>query len=312
MEQYDLSWADALPGTGPFLGEIFDLVFVRDVKPLEALRRAGGLMDTLEPRTPEQMRQLHTFDDGYPEIVAVLPLGDWTVLSQPTSSSLQFLGDALSRGTEAVVVNRHDYASPGFAHFIGGELVAHFNPSWPDESSGDGLQRLLPLMREAGFDTDPVDYDDEDAEDADWDDRYDEPIARSLRLASLITGVLPTLEQLTGPLPSVHFERLFTRTRPPVVDNPLTTATEIVAELSLQDAPGLAEALAAARRDEPVALTPDSGLGRHVREWSELSRRASWSLNFARSRMTDEERATGHRYGHLLHALAAAFRADRT
>ncbi|WP_329793419.1 DUF6461 domain-containing protein [Lentzea sp. DG1S-22] len=302
VDQHDLSWADADPGPGPFLGEIFTLVFVRDLDPLEALRRAGGLMDTLEPRTPAQMRRLHDFDYGYPEVAAALPLGGWTVLSQPASSSLEFLADALSRGTEAVVVTRHDYASPGFVHHVDGELAAHFNPTWLDESGGDGLERLLPLMREAGFDTGPADED---------DDRYDEPITRSLRPAGLLTGVLPTFDQLTAPLPSAHFERWFTRTRPEVVDNPLATATEIVAELSLEDTPGLAAALTAARRGDPVVLTPDSDLGRHVREWSALSRRAGWSLNHARSRMTDEERAIGHRHGHLLHALAAAFRADR-
>ncbi|MFD5829236.1 DUF6461 domain-containing protein [Lentzea sp. NPDC060358] len=165
-------------------------------------------MDTLEPRTPEQMRRLHTFDDG--------------------------------------------------------ALVAHFDPSRPDEIGGDGRHRLLPLMHEAGFDTGPVD-------DAGWDTRYDEPIARSLRPAGLITGVLPALEHT----------------------------------------PGLAAAPAAARRGEPVALTPDSDLGRHVRAWSGPARRASWSLNFARDRTTDEERATGHRYGHLVQALSAAVRADR-
>ncbi|MCG8923242.1 hypothetical protein [Lentzea sp. CC55] len=41
MDQHDLSWADA--GPGPFLDEIFTLVFVRDLDPPEALRRAGGL-----------------------------------------------------------------------------------------------------------------------------------------------------------------------------------------------------------------------------------------------------------------------------
>ncbi|MDX8048602.1 hypothetical protein SK571_04360 [Lentzea sp. BCCO 10_0798] len=58
------------------------------------------------------------------------------------------------------------------------ERHARFNPSWPDPHPGDGLDPLLPLMREAGFDTDPVDYDSED-----WDTRHAEPIARSLRLA---------------------------------------------------------------------------------------------------------------------------------
>lgn len=310
MEQHDLSWADALAGPANFLGEIFSLAFVRGVDPMEALRRAGGLMDTLAPRTREQMWDLRCFDDGCPEVVSVLALGEWTVLVQPIGYEVEYLVDALSRGTEAVGVSRHDYASPSFSRAVDGRVVGRFNPSWPDPRPGDSTEPLLPLMRKAGFYTEPVDYDSDTYDDEDWDTRYAEPIARSLRLTRLITGVLPTLDQLLAPLPSVHFESRFSHSRPPFVENAADEATSLAAELGLEDTPGLAEALAAARRGEPVALTPDSDLGRHVREWSLLGRRASWTLNHEKSRMTSEERARGSKFGNLVYVMAAAFRAD--
>lgn len=108
----------------------------------------------------------------------------------------------------------------------------------------------------------------------------------------------------------MHFDHWFSRTRPSDVEDALTRATGLVAELNVGGTPGLAAALAAAERGEPVVVTPDSDLGRHVREWSTLARRASWSLNLEKSRMSDEERSRGFRFGHLTQALAAAFRAD--
>lgn len=301
--QHDLSWADAYAGPQPFLGEIFALAFVRGVEPLDALRLIGGLPDTLAQRTPEQIGQLHTYEHGYPEVVSALALGEWTMLLQPTGFWLVHLVDALSRGTEALAVLRHDYASPSFDHAMDGTVVTAFNLNYPDQRHGTDPDRLLPLMRQAGFDPD------------DDEGQYEQAISRALRLAELITGVLPTFDQLSAPLPSMHFDHWFSRTRPSGAENKQTSlalAEEIVAELDLADTPGLAAALAAARRDEPVVVTPDSELGRHVREWSTLSRRASWSLNdpWAKHGMKDEERRRGYRFGYLTQALTAAFRAD--
>src|SRR5688572_154896 len=101
MQQPDLSWADAGHGDPAFLSEIFGLAFVRDLTPLDALRRVGGLEDTLAHRTPTEIGRMHNFDDGYPEVVSALALGEWTVLVQPNGFWLSFLVDALSRGTEA-------------------------------------------------------------------------------------------------------------------------------------------------------------------------------------------------------------------
>jgi hypothetical protein len=87
-----------------------------------------------------------------------------------------------------------------------------------------------------------------------------------------------------------HVDHWFSRTRPSDVEDALATATALVADLNVGDTPGLAAALAAAERGEPVVVTLDSDLGRHVREWSTLARRASWSINLDRGRMTDEGR----------------------
>ena len=306
MQQYDLSWADAGHGDPAFLSEIFGLAFVRDIAPLDALRRIGGLEDTLAHRTPVQIADLHVYDDGYPEVASALALGEWTVLVQPNSFWLTHLVDALSRGTEAVAIVRHDYASPSFTHAVDGAVATSFDLDWPDERGGTDPDRLLPLIREAGFDPDTAD----DEDDESWSDRSEDVMAHALRLTGLVTGVLPTYEQITAPRPSMHFDRWFSRTRPSDVEDALATATGLVAELNVGGTPGLAAALAAAERGEPVVVPPDSDLGRHVREWSTLARRASWSLNHEKSRMSDEERSRGFRFGHLTQTLAAAFRAD--
>lgn len=306
MNEHDLSWADAHPGSGPFLGEIYSLAFVRGVAPLDALRRAGGLEDTLADRTPGEIAETHDYDDGYPEVVSAFGLGEWAVLVQPTGFSLTHVVDALSRGSEAVAVLRHDYASPNFTHAVHGTVTTWFNLNYPEQRGGEDPDRLLPLMLEAGFDH----PDDDDDDDESWRLRYEEPVARALRLTSLITGVLPTFDQVTASLPSMHVDTWFSRTKPSRGSRSEVAA--LVTELGVGDTPGLADALAAADRGEPVVVAQDSDLGRHVREWSTLARRASWSLNDpgARYRLSDGERTRGHRFGQLVPALAAAFRSD--
>lgn len=299
---HDLAWADAHPGEHPFLGEIWALALVRGLSPEEALRRVGALPDTLAPRTPEEIGRLHVYEHGYPEVTSALSLGEWTVLCQPTSFWLVHVLDALSRGTEAVGVLRHDYASPGFEHCVDGVTATAFDPYYPPRRWGSRPDALLAQMRQAGFDPE------------DEDGQYDETYGRSLRLAGLITGVLPAFAQLTGPLTSAHVDTWFSHRKPTgdLPADPCGAAEAIVAELGLTRTPGLAEALAAARRGEPVVVTPDSVLGRRVRAWSEQARVASWSLNdpWAKFRLSEQERDRAFRLGHLTDALAKAFRAD--
>ncbi|MGI5166933.1 hypothetical protein ACQEU3_21530 [Spirillospora sp. CA-253888] len=81
----------------------------------------------------------------------------------------------------------------------------------------------------------------------------------------------------------------------------------LAALLRLTDAPGLPEALAAAERGEPQAVTPDSELGRQVRSWLTASVRAGDSLNdsSARGRMTEDERQHAFHLGWFAKALRA-------
>jgi len=203
-----LAWADAYPGQGPTLGEIFCLTFVKGVDTTEALRRMGGLFDTVAVRALPEIGDQHTFDNGYPELASAVELDGWTVLLEPGGFEGSHLVEALSQGTEAVSVLRHDYASPTFEHAVDGTLVVRFDPTFPAYRYGSDPDRLVPLMREVGFVT-------EDDEDDDGG-QYDNAISRSLMLTERLTAVLPTFDMLTGPLASAHFEPWFSRSRKPL------------------------------------------------------------------------------------------------
>lgn len=294
----DLAWADAYPGQGQTLGEIFCLTFIRGIDPAEALRRLGALPDTVAPRTWSDIGALHNFDAGYPEMASALPLGTWTVVFEPNGFNGSHLTTTLSRGTEAVSVLRHDYASPAFTYAVNGELITHFDPTSPDYRYGTDPDRLLTQMHEAGFTT----------EDGDT--------TRSLRLTEQLTGVLPTYEALTGPLTSAQVEPWFSEAPKepagrPGHDGPVDAITEVrrlTTLHNLTNTPGLTESLTTAARGEQVKITPESPLGQQVRTWLTESRRASWSMNDhnARHRMTDPERRRAFDLGWLTQALGAA------
>jgi hypothetical protein len=218
---------------------------------------------------------------------------------------------AVSLGTEAVSVLRHDYASPSFEYAVDGTLVVGFDPTFPAYRHGSEPNRLVPLMGELGFATE------ENDDDGDLSN-FDNTISRSLLLAERLTGVLPTFDVLTGPLTSAHVEPWFSeaRKRPatrPGHEGPVDAVAEVqrLADLhGLADTPGLADALNAAVK--PVRITPESPLGQHVRAWLTESRRASWSLNDhgGRSRMTEDRRRRAHDLGWLAAALGAALQGD--
>ena len=192
------------------LDEIYCLTFVRGVDEREALRRMGGLPDTVATRTLADVGGLHNFDDGYPTVASALSLGTWTVVVEPNGFEGSQLVAALSRGTEAVSVLRHDYASHGFGYAVAGELVTQFDPTVPDRRYGADPDRLLAAMAEVGFTLTE-------------DGQFDDTITRCLRLAGRLTGVLPTLEALTGPLVSAHIEPWFSEARKPPAGRPGTT-----------------------------------------------------------------------------------------
>lgn len=303
----DLVWADAYAGQARGLGGIFCLTFVREVDEAEALRRMGGLPDTIATRTPYDIGDLHNFDDGYPTAASVLRLGNWTVVFEPGGFEGAQLLAAMSYGTEAVSVLRHDYASPEFGYAVDGEVITQFDPTFPARRHGADPDRLLPRMRQVGFTMDD-------------DHEFDDAIARSLRLARQLTGVLPTFEALAGPLTSAYVEPWFSKARKPAAERPghdgpvdaVAEVRRITSQHDLTDTPGLSDALTSAERAESVWVMPDSPLGLHVRAWRTEARRAGWSLNDpgARYRMSDAERSRGYDLGWLVRALGAALQPD--
>lgn len=290
------------------LGEIYCLTFIRGVDGQEALRRMGGLADTVATRTWADLGELHNFDAGYPMVAGALPLAGWTVVFEPNGFEGAHLTAEVSRGTEAVAVLRHDYASPTFSYAVAGEVVTEFDPTFPAYRHGTGPDRLAGHMHEVGF---PLSEDE--------DSYFSDAISRALSLTERITGVLPAFEALTGPLLSAHLEPWFTDApREPAGrpghDGPVDAVGEVrrlTESHGLTDTPGLADALAAAERGEHVRVTPESPLGRHVREWLTVSRQASWSLNdHSGYRMTEAERRRAFELGWLARALGAAIQPE--
>lgn len=304
----DLAWADAALGDDEVIEDIFCLTYVKDVDEIEVLRRMGGLPDTIAVRTHEQVESLADYDNGYPDVALVQRMGEWTVVFEPYGFHGASLFDALSRGTEAVCVQRHDYAESMFGYAVDGELITAFDPLIPAYRDGADPDRLLERMIEIGFNT------------VDEDDYMDDPefgtIGSCLLLARQLTGVLPTPEALTGPLTSVYLEPWFGEgpkepAGRPGHDGPIDAVAEVrrLATLhGLTGTPGLAEALASAESGTPVRVTPDSPLGRHVREWLIAATRASRSLNDhgAQRRMTEADRRRAFDLGWLARALGAA------
>lgn len=312
----DVKWAD----DDETLGEIFCLTFIKEVDETEALARLGALPDTLRPRTLEQEGEAYgSYEEGYAEFAFALNLGAWTVLIEPGGfqGSLIEPLTALSRGTEAVSVQRHDYADHGFCYAVDGTLVTGFEPTWPDRRWGSGPDRVLEQMRAAGLNP--------DAED----DYVSSAYVPALLLAGLITGAVPHPDALAGELLSAEIEPWFSAAPPSLSHGPtdpaMTAALEaapphllravaaretmrLATLLDLDGTPGLAEAVATAERGEPVTVSPSSELGTHVRSWLTRSRQAGRSLNdpSARSKMSDDERNAAFMLGWFADALNAA------
>lgn len=300
------------------LGEIFCLTFLKGVGAPEALLRMGGCPDTFRNRTGTELGEAaESFDAGFPAMAMALPLGAWTVVIEPDGfeGADDALLEAASRGTEAVSVLRHDYASAHFGYAVDGTTVAGFDPGYPAEETswGSDPAMLRPLMDALGL-RPPSDESDESWLDAE---------ARAIVLAQRITGVrVPDQPLLTAGL-SAHLEPWFVtraargdllradRYAPhsaelaaaaeaadPDVQRAVAVAEarRQAAALGIADAPGLAEALDAAARGTAQRVTMESVLGRQVRGWLDAQRRASASTNVPhRHRMTEDER--GHAFG---------------
>ncbi|WP_261570085.1 hypothetical protein [Frankia gtarii] len=170
-------------------------------------------------------------------------------------------------------------------------------------------------------------------------DRPDEPVARAILLASLITGITPSRKTLTGPMLAAEFDPWFTGTPPQgnalhadptsrspywnTLDQAVTAATPTakrataIAEtqriadlLDLADTPGLTDALADAAAGRFPTVPATSPLGREVRRWLRLSSTASWSLNDSTARISTAEYDRGLLLGWFTAVLRGTLHPD--
>ncbi|MFG2021134.1 DUF6461 domain-containing protein [Actinomadura geliboluensis] len=311
----DIKWAESF-------NEIYCFTFIKGVEETDALLRLGGLQDTFHHRTLQEASEMYaSYEAGYANVAFALDLGAWTILIEPDGyqGSLIELLKALSRGTEAVSVQRHDYADHGFGYAVDGTLVTGFEPTWPGHRWGSEPDRLLGKMRTAGLNPD---LDDED-------DSVSRAYVPALLLAGLITGVLPHRDAFSGRLLSAEIEPWFSAAEPWLGHGPTDPemiaaldaapphvlrsvaareAMRLASVLGVDGTPGLAEAVTAAERGEPVEVSPTSELGMRVRSWLTRSRQAARSLNapFDRSKMSDDERTEVSLLGWFAEALRAA------
>ncbi|WP_199516827.1 DUF6461 domain-containing protein [Nucisporomicrobium flavum] len=308
------------------LGDIFCSTFIKGVDEAEALRRMGGYADTFARRSEAELDELmDDFDEGYPRMAAALALGAWSVVVEPygfEGSDVALL-ESLSRGTEALSVLRHDYASPQVAYAIDGTVVAGFDPDFSagDRMWGSDPAALRPFMRDAGFAD----------SSADDEDSWEPAGPKALVLAELVTGTRMPADPFTAAALSAQIEPWFVT--PPGPGDRLTAdsyergtgdlvaaaeragparqrtsavaeVTRLAATLGLDGIPELTDFLDSAAQGVATPVAADSGLGHHVRDWLTAQKRAGDSLNGPdRARLSDAQRTQGYRYGWFVTAL---------
>ncbi|MFI7052458.1 DUF6461 domain-containing protein [Streptosporangium canum] len=167
------------------LGDIYGVSFIRDLSPREVLTRLCVNPDTIEEMTfdelDEYVDECLAVSDGDAEYVGAVKADDWTILIEPSGwrvAAEPGVLERVSRETEVVSVNRHDYASGRFVHAIDSDEITCFDPLVPHLRSGSDPDRWVNQMRDVGLgrrtfeDPIPADH-----------------IAGAFALASIITGV---------------------------------------------------------------------------------------------------------------------------
>jgi Family of unknown function (DUF6461) len=170
------------------LGDACSLTFIREVNEVEALRRLGASEDDIH---------LYTSDDcPLPEAVRAWQCGDWTVIIEVSDERLvdPEIMDAVSAGTEAIMIFENVNAWSRFEYLADGAVVTSFDPAGPDHREGNDPDRFVEEMRASGFDPDTgIEKGGAEA---------DAPgFAGLLLLAARLTGVVLTPEIFNGPLP---------------------------------------------------------------------------------------------------------------
>jgi hypothetical protein len=187
------------------LGDIYCVSFFRGLEPAEVLRRFGPAGPPgREMSFAELDKQVFEFvqETGGGECggyVAAIPAGEWCVAVElwGWNATIEKTLTRMSKGSEVVVVGRHDFAEDDFSYAVDGTLITSFPPITPSDRHGSDPDRLNDLMREIGL---SPEEDDDDTWEARWEDMSSNGLARAFSLAARMTGVTFTADLLQGPL----------------------------------------------------------------------------------------------------------------
>ncbi|WP_162834571.1 DUF6461 domain-containing protein [Amycolatopsis circi] len=171
------------------LHDIFCVSFVHGLDPPEVVRRFGAAdgeqmsFEQLNGLVAEYVEQTQGGNGG--GYVGVVQSGGWSVAVEPWGwqGNLPEVVAGLSKSSEVVSVNRHDYAEARFVYAVDGAVVTGFAPRLPSLRYGSEPERLTPLLRAAGL-------------DPEGDERPPNPIAAAFAVAAEVTGVVFTSEML--------------------------------------------------------------------------------------------------------------------
>ncbi|MGW7536565.1 DUF6461 domain-containing protein [Amycolatopsis sp. NPDC054798] len=186
----ELAW---LENSGP-LQDIFCVSFVHGLDPPEVVRRFGAApgeqmtFEELNGLAAEYVAQTQGGNGG--GYVGVVSSGEWSVAVEPWGwqGNLPEVVAGLSKSSEVVSVNRHDYAEARFVYAVDGTVVAGFTPRMPSRRYGSEPERLTPFLRAAGLGPERE------------EERPSSPIAAAFAVAARMTGVVFVPQMLRQPL----------------------------------------------------------------------------------------------------------------
>ncbi|MFC4895763.1 DUF6461 domain-containing protein [Streptosporangium amethystogenes subsp. fukuiense] len=168
-------------------GEIYCASFVRDLTPREALTRFGTDASTIEEVTYGKVCERavagrEASPRALPGYIGAVEVGGWTLIVEPLGwgAAGPDARARISRGTEIVVITRHDYSRQEFIHEIDGETITYFDLIAPELRWGSDPNRWVDAMREVGLDPD---HDDSTGPHPEF------AFANVFALASKVTGV---------------------------------------------------------------------------------------------------------------------------
>ncbi|WP_049571795.1 DUF6461 domain-containing protein [Nonomuraea sp. SBT364] len=200
-------WLNAGESEGGPLGVIFSVAFFRGLDPAAVVRRFSRDTDSgwqadfdgLGDKAFEFVEETAGGAGG--GHVGVFQVGEWCVVVEPHGweVTLHEVVTELSEGCEVVAVTRHDYAAEhSFEYAIDGTVVMGYRLRHPYDRHGSDPDRLNGFMRELGMALE------EPADDAEWDDvweeNYDTAVPRGFALAAKVTGVPFTADLLDRPM----------------------------------------------------------------------------------------------------------------